>query len=252
MKVIFNGSLIENTDEMFSQEGWLKGSGFFETIKTVDGRPWALARHMRRAVNSARTLGFRLPNEEVVRGCVSQILQLNNFEQGMMRISFSSNGDWGIFHTPYQEKNNPASVTVFSHEIVEEGVPLKTYPYSHRLEILREVNSKGFDEAIVINQMNKVCEGSVTNLLFKIDATWITPPLSDGVLPGVMRALVIENLEVQVRSITVQEIPRVESGFLLSSLRIAQPISAIEGRELIHSHEFEAEIRAMALRTSVG
>jgi branched-subunit amino acid aminotransferase/4-amino-4-deoxychorismate lyase len=67
-----------------------------------------------------------------------------------------------------------------------------------------------------------------------------------------MRALVIENFKVQVRSIEIDELSNVKSGFLLSSLRIAQPIASIDGRELAHSHEFEDEIRAMALRTSVG
>jgi branched-subunit amino acid aminotransferase/4-amino-4-deoxychorismate lyase len=67
-----------------------------------------------------------------------------------------------------------------------------------------------------------------------------------------MRALVIENCGVMVRSIEVSEIEEIESGFLLSSLRIAQPIASIDGRELSQSHEFRDEIEAMALRTSVG
>ena len=67
-----------------------------------------------------------------------------------------------------------------------------------------------------------------------------------------MRALVIENCDVTVRSIDVSEIEKIESGFLLSSLRIAQSISAIDARQLSQSPEFRDEIHAMALRTSVG
>jgi len=67
-----------------------------------------------------------------------------------------------------------------------------------------------------------------------------------------MRALVIENCDVMVRSISISEIEDVESAFLLSSLRIAQPIASIDGRELSQSHDFRDEIEAMALRTSVG
>jgi branched-subunit amino acid aminotransferase/4-amino-4-deoxychorismate lyase len=55
-----------------------------------------------------------------------------------------------------------------------------------------------------------------------------------------------------VRSIAVSEIKDIESAFLLSSLRIAQPIASIDGRELSQSLEFRDEIEAMALRTSVG
>jgi branched-subunit amino acid aminotransferase/4-amino-4-deoxychorismate lyase len=67
-----------------------------------------------------------------------------------------------------------------------------------------------------------------------------------------MRALVIENFKIMVRSISVSEIVNIESAFLLSSLRIAQPIATIDGRELSQSPEFRDEIQAMALRTSVG
>jgi branched-subunit amino acid aminotransferase/4-amino-4-deoxychorismate lyase len=67
-----------------------------------------------------------------------------------------------------------------------------------------------------------------------------------------MRALVIENFDVVVRSIATSEVSDIESAFLLSSLRIAQPVSSIDGRELSQSHEFRDEIEAMALRTSVG
>jgi branched-subunit amino acid aminotransferase/4-amino-4-deoxychorismate lyase len=67
-----------------------------------------------------------------------------------------------------------------------------------------------------------------------------------------MRALVIENFNVMVRSIAVSEVPDIESAFLLSSLRIAQPIASIDGRDLTQSLEFRDEMEAMALRTSVG
>jgi branched-subunit amino acid aminotransferase/4-amino-4-deoxychorismate lyase len=86
----------------------------------------------------------------------------------------------------------------------------------------------------------------------RIADEWITPPISDGVLPGIVRALVIENCGVLVRSISESQLEDVSSGFLLSSLRIAQPIASINGRELLQSPEFHAEIEAMALRTSVG
>jgi len=140
----------------------------------------------------------------------------------------------------------------YPQALVIDRKPIKSYPYTHRLEILDAVKKRGYDEAIVTNGDGKVCEGAVTNLLLKIEDQWITPPLSDGVLPGVVRALVIENCGVKVRSIEIFEIVNIESAFLLSSLRIAQPVAAIDGRELMQSNEFRLEIAAMALRSSVG
>jgi hypothetical protein len=55
-----------------------------------------------------------------------------------------------------------------------------------------------------------------------------------------------------VKRIEVADLSKVQSAFLLSSLRIAQPVLSIDARLLEQSPEFGAEIEAMALRTSVG
>lgn len=252
MKIIYNGTIIEASKDHISEDGWLLGSGIFETIKTTHGAAWALTRHMRRAVSSARRVNLKLPGEEIVRAAIVELLTLLPYESGVLRASFDHNGNWACVHNPYQENRAPAHLVTFPTKLATDGVPIKSYPYKHRLNILHEVTDKGFDEAIVINTKEKVCEGAVTNLLLQINNQWCTPALSDGVLPGVMRALVIENFGVKVRSIDVAEISDIQTAFLLSSLRIAQPVATIDHRELAQSQDFEDEIRAMAIRTSVG
>jgi branched-chain amino acid aminotransferase len=252
VKVIYNGQLMEQENSHCSSTGWLQGDGIFETIRTVETKPWALSRHMRRAVNSSLKRKTKLPNEEVLRSCVDQLLKSEAQKTGLLRLCFGSDGNWSAAHLEYQLVQDSASVWTHPTILPIEGIQLKTFPYNHRLEILEQARSAGFDEAIVINTRGNVSEGAVSNLLVKISGQWFTPPLSDGVLPGVMRALIIENCDVAVRAIAATEIETIESAFLLSSLRIAQPISAINNRELSQSHDFRTEIEAMALRTSVG
>jgi branched-chain amino acid aminotransferase len=187
-----------------------------------------------------------------VRESISLLLQEEAHATGLLRVSFDANRNWGAAHLVYEEQLSAAKVCQHPVPLVIQGVPVKSFPYTHRLEILEQARALGFDEALVISSDGKLCEGSVNNVLVKIEGKWCTPPLSDGVLPGIMRALVIENCEVVVRSIAVAEIEWVESAFLLGSLRIAQPIASIDGRELSQSPEFRDEIHAMALRTSVG
>ena len=252
MKVIQNGALVLIEESDCNDKGWLSGHGVFETIKTVENKPWAMSRHMRRAVTSAQQLGFRIPSEDLVRNSVEELCLNQQFPLGLLRLSFGQNGNWSAVHLPYEPLSQGAKLLTYDKAIAVHGQPIKSYPYTHRLEILEAIKSLGADEAIVCNDKGKICEGSVTNLLLRIDDTWVTPPISDGVLPGVMRALVIEYCGVSVRSIDSSEIPRVQSAFLLSSLRIAQPVTSIDGREVEQSAEFMAEIEAMALRTSVG
>jgi branched-chain amino acid aminotransferase len=252
VKVIVNGALVPIEQSQCTTLGWLEGAGIFETIKTVDGKPWALSRHMRRALNSSARENIVLPNEELVRESIATLLIAESHPTGLLRVSFDATGNWAAVHLPYTEVNSAAKVGIHPDALVIDGIPVKSYPYNHRLEILEQARVNGFDEALVTSSDGKVCEGAVTNVLLKIAGSWCTPPLSDGVLAGVMRALVIEYCDVMVRSIAVSEIGDIESAFLLSSLRIAQPISSIDGRELSQSHEFRDEIEAMALRTSVG
>ena len=252
MRVIHNGALIPIEESDCNDKGWMIGHGVFETIRTVENKPWALSRHMRRAVASAQQLGLQIPAEDLVRNSVENLLDTQQHAHGLLRLSFGENGNWSAVHLAYEPVKHGAKLLTYDKEIVVQGQPVKSYPYTHRLEILEAIKSLGADEAIVCNDKGKICEGSVTNLLLRIDGKWVTPPISDGVLPGVMRALVIECCGVSVRSIDRSEISRVQSAFLLSSLRIAQPVTAIDGREVEQSAEFLAEIEAMALRTSVG
>jgi branched-chain amino acid aminotransferase len=207
---------------------------------------------MRRAVNSSATVNIKLPSEELVREAIGILLKEEIHTAGLLRVSFDATGNWAAVHLAYTEPVSGAKVGTHPVALVMDGVPVKSYPYNHRLEILEQARTNGFDEALVTSSDGKICEGSVTNVILKIAGRWCTPPLSDGVLAGVMRALVIENCDVMVRSIAVSEVEVIESAFLLSSLRIAQPIASIDGRELSQSHAFRDEIEAMALRTSVG
>jgi branched-chain amino acid aminotransferase len=252
VKVIFNGSLLDQWQTPCDDKGWLPGTGIFETIKTVDSKPWAFSRHMRRAINTASSVGAKIPNESSLRSCVELLLKEQTHSPGMLRLSFGSNGDWLGVHLAYSESASPAKIMTYPQKVSTDGSQVKRFPYDHRVSIVDFVKNKGFDEAIVLNPDNKVSEGGVSNLLIKIDESWWTPPLSDGALPGVIRALVIESFDVGVRSIDASEINQIESAFLIGSLRIAQSVESIEARALVQSSDFKREIEAMAVRTSVG
>jgi 4-amino-4-deoxychorismate lyase len=48
------------------------------------------------------------------------------------------------------------------------------------------------DDVLLTNQHNHVCEGSITSLFVEKNGTLITPPLSDGLLRGVLRQELLE------------------------------------------------------------
>jgi branched-subunit amino acid aminotransferase/4-amino-4-deoxychorismate lyase len=120
---------------------------------------------------------------------------------------------------------------------------------------LEAARDEGYHDSILFNEKNEITETAVANLAFRINSEWVTPPISSGILPGVVRAIAIEECGVRVRTIHISEIPDVESGFLLSSLRIAQPISYIGDMKLQigdAARHLEEQIRSHSQPVSVG
>ncbi len=52
----------------------------------------------------------------------------------------------------------------------------------------RAALSEGLDEVVFLNERGEVCDGSITTVFFDRGQGMRTPPLSSGVLPGVLRA----------------------------------------------------------------
>jgi branched-chain amino acid aminotransferase len=173
---------------------------------------------------------------------------------GRLRLLFSAK-DFLVVHQSYEDLRNPQKVCVQSESAKMQEFVMKSYPYTNRLELLASVKKNGFDEVICINDKNDVTEGAVSNFAFLLDGNWVTPPLSAGVLPGVIRAIAIERCGVKVRSISVDEVANIEGALVLSSLKIALPVVFIDDRQLHIKGEaktLEALIRAKTQKHSVG
>ena len=50
----------------------------------------------------------------------------------------------------------------------------------------------GIDELLFLNDNDELCEGTITNIFVETEAGLLTPPLSSGVLPGILRAELLE------------------------------------------------------------
>jgi branched-subunit amino acid aminotransferase/4-amino-4-deoxychorismate lyase len=193
-----------------------------------------------------------MPNEDALRGELVSVLSGNRFAVGRLRICFWRES-FSITHHEYEELTEPARVN-FRSETVHGSVH-KQFPYDDRFEILESAKDEGFDDSILFNGKNEVTETAVCNLVLRIADQWFTPPITSGLLPGVVRGIAIDECGVKVRPIHVSEIADVESAFLLSSLRLAQPISHIGEMKLEigeASLELKAQIIASSKPLSVG
>ena len=88
------------------------------------------------------------------------------------------------------------------------------------------------NEVILTNDEGRITEGSVTNVAVLIDGRWATPPVEDGLLPGVMRRALLEMGTLEERSISLRELVEADAVAVFNSVqgwRAAVPVDAASG-----------------------
>ena len=254
MKIWLNDQICDSQSIEINSDGWPVGSGVFETIRTENGKVFELARHMRRAATAARKFEIKLPSEAQIRDAIAALLLAEPHQLGRLRLLFSK--EWFVaVHQSYIEIAEQAKLTVIDESRLVDPIAFKTFPYSHRTGLLQLAQRDGFDEIICVSESGEITEGAVSNFLFLIDGKWVTTPLSAGVLPGVQRAIVIERCGVTVQSLTRDDMERVESAIVISSLKIGLAVASIDNRDLVFNEQcrsFLDQIRAQTHSDSVG
>ena len=225
-------------------DNWAQGNGIFETIRVEDGKGFAFHRHHCRAKEAAQKLGFHIPDEDFVVKESYQVINAEDFKLGRIRWHFELDGDFTISYTEYVEPKAPAKLMIFDERQSDFQIKNKEFPYKN-LELLERAKTSGYDDGIIVRSDGQIAEASTATLLLKIDGIWVTPPLSSGILNGVVRALVLEAGLAEVQRVDIEQIGEIESALLLTSLRNAQLVGSINGRELALDAEKCAEIHKL-------
>lgn len=226
--------------------GLTVGDGVFETIKAVEGRPFALTRHLRRLARSAAGLGLPEPDLDEVRGACTAVLAANPMPLGRLRVTYtggpsplgSERGDQGAsLIVAVAEAHRPApSTAVITVPWVrnERGAlaGLKTTSYGENVVALAAARERGATEALFGNTVGRLCEGTGTNVFVVLDGELHTPPLASGCLAGITRALVVDWVGARETDLPLDVLEHADELFVTSSLRDVQGVHRVDDREL--------------------
>ena len=261
MKAWLDGVLVDEEHARVSafDHGLTVGDGVFETMKVVEGVPFALSRHLSRLARSAGGLGLDLPAEETIRTAVGVVLAANASERvGRMRITVTAGPG------PLGTDRGPAGPTVLvacsvpkpwpsSTKLVTVPWPrnersavagLKTTSYAENVVALHWAHAHGASEALFLNTQGLVCEGTGSNVFAVLDGRLVTPSMSSGCLGGVTRDLVVEWCGAAEVELTPAELAAAQEVFVTSSTRDVHPVDELDGRPLASPGPITA--RAMA------
>ena len=87
----------------------------------------------------------------------------------------------------------------------------------------RAAEALGAFDMLFFNERGELTEGGRSNVFVRLNGRWTTPPLEAGVLPGVMRGVLIEELDAEERTLTREDLDRAESLMVCNALRGAMP-----------------------------
>ncbi|MGW6275701.1 aminotransferase class IV [Streptomyces sp. NPDC055060] len=248
MKIWLNGGLqdLETARVSVLDHGMTVGDGIFETVKSVDGRPFALTRHLDRLARSARGLGLPEPDRDEVRAACAAVLDANPMPLGRLRITYtggvsplgSDRGDEGqtLIVALGETARRPDTTAVITVPWTrnERGAltGLKTTSYAENVVALARAHEQGASEALFANTVGQLCEGTGSNVFVVLDGEIHTPPVASGCLAGITRALAVDWTGARESDLPFDVLDRADEVFLTSTLRDVQAVHQIDGRDL--------------------
>ena len=241
------GSLVSAQDAMIpmSDHGFTVGDAVFETLKVVNGQPFALTRHLARLHRSAVGLSMTLPDEQVIRHAVGEIVAAAEKPVERLRITVSSGSgplgsargqaQWtlALMSGPATAWPATASIAVVPWAKYEGSAVtgLKTTSYAENVVALAYAQRLGADEGIFANTAGQLCEGTGSNVLIAMDGVLVTPTLASGALGGITRELAVQWCGVVERDVPIDALLRADEILLASSTRDLQPVSLVIERD---------------------
>lgn len=117
----------------------------------------------------------------------------------------------------------PASVVVATRTRRNAFSPLsrhKTLNYLDSIIARQEAQERGADDALLLNTSDRVAEASASNLILRHGSGLLTPPMSEGALPGIMRGILVEQFNIVEAPISRSMLAEADALFVCNSLSI--------------------------------
>ncbi len=167
------------------------GLVLIETLRLEDGLYPQLSLHLARLRHSARWLGFPL-DESVLNRVLTEHAQ-----EGLWRVRLTLNksGEIGIHVAPLQSLLEKEYRVVMATRCIDSGDPLRRHKTTARAiydtALQGIANDPAIFDVVFLNERGEVAEGARSNVFVERDGVLLTPPLTSGALPGVLRAALL-------------------------------------------------------------
>lgn len=241
------GGIVDDARVSVLDHGFTVADGVFETLKVTEAGAFAVTRHLARLADSAALLGLPVPDDDVVRGAIAEVVAdwlASGGRHGRLRVTVTSGagplgsdrgeGSPTLVATAVETPTWPATTTAVRVPWPRnERSPLagaKTTSYAENVVALRAAHQAGASEAVMANLIGDLCEGTSTNVFVVVDGIVLTPTLHSGCLPGITRELLVEWFDVVEQDLPFAILDTADEVFVTSSTRDVHPVVRLDDR----------------------
>lgn len=256
-----NGQILpaEQASICVLDHGLLYGDGVFEGIRVYHGRAFKLTEHVRRLFDSAKAIGLApCFTEAFLADAIGTLIDAYQQPSAYIRIVLTRGvGSMGIDPRHCEQPSLfiiIGQISVVSSAVRSNGAKLiiastrrtatdaldariKSLNYLNNIMAKTEANFVGADEAILLNAMGRVVEGSSDNIFIVRNDVLRTPPTSEGALAGITRELIINcaqksGVVVREEPLTPYDLYTADECFLTGTGAELIPVASVDGRSV--------------------
>ena len=225
--------------------GFLFGDGVYEVMARVNGRIRAKSLHQARLQSSLDAIGLSVSVDDVFADVdrltekaglldAKIYIQVTRGAASARDHAFPSKISPTVFLTisEFAAVSQKPSIAIVRPDIRWRRNSIKSVSLLGNVLLMQEARDSSAHEAI-LHRDHLVTEASTSNVFVIRGQSLMTPPLSDLILPGITRHLVIEmasqiGLNVIEEPIHVDSLPDADGVFVSSSTRGLMPIVELD------------------------
>jgi len=248
-KVLINGITAEYVS--VADRGLHYGDGVFETIACISTNPVFVEQHLKRMESGARRLNISFPDRQFFLDDINYLLRGNNTNSVIKLILTRGRGKRGYRYETRQLPTRICTLSEWPEYIThwrQHGITTRfcetQVSLNPQLAGLKSLNrldnvlasgelSTAFNEGFMSDIDGNVIEGTMSNIFAVFNDVLVTPDLSRCGVNGIMREQIMDiayknNIEVQTRNITREELLQAQEIFVSNSVIGACAVKQLE------------------------
>lgn len=226
--ITWDSAAADEYDEVVAKSAILTADmppfSLLETLKLEAGHYDLLERHLERLRASALYFGIPLDEQEM-GDKLAAYAAAHQGQTMRVRLLVSQQGAITVEGTPLAAGQMDEQLFALAGRRISSANPFFYHKTTHRYmyEEHKREHPEVFD-VLLWNERDELTEFTIGNLVVELDGEKLTPPVSCGLLPGTLRAELLEKGVISERIVKREELSRATGIWLINSVRGWVPV----------------------------